>query len=64
MKIITIEEHTIDAGIAKASQPAQATEAGYMTDWGSRVEDNPATHGDNRPHLVAAKTAVELEAYL
>jgi hypothetical protein len=30
MKIICIEEHTVDAAIAKASQQGQAAEAGYM----------------------------------
>jgi predicted TIM-barrel fold metal-dependent hydrolase len=58
MKIICLEEHTVDADIARASQPAQAAEAGYMADWGSRVEDKPAAFTDNRPHLVSPKEAV------
>jgi predicted TIM-barrel fold metal-dependent hydrolase len=58
MKIICLEEHTVDAGIARASQPAQASEAGYVTDWGSRVEDKPSASTDNRPHLVSPKEAV------
>ena len=37
MKIICLEEHTIDAAIGKASQQAQSAEGGYMADWGSRV---------------------------
>jgi uncharacterized protein len=58
MKIICLEEHTVDADIARASQAAQASEAGYMADWGSRVEDKPAAFTDNRPHLVSPKEAV------
>jgi uncharacterized protein len=57
MKIICLEEHTVDAGIVRASQAAQNSEAAYVTDWGSRVEDKPAAFTDNRPHLVAPKEA-------
>lgn len=60
MKIICLEEHTVDAAIARASQPAQAAEGGYMADWGSRVDDKPAAFTDNRPHLVPPKKAFEL----
>jgi predicted TIM-barrel fold metal-dependent hydrolase len=58
MKIICLEEHTTDADIARASSTAQTSEAGYMTDWGSRVEDKPSAFTDNRPHLVSPKEAV------
>jgi predicted TIM-barrel fold metal-dependent hydrolase len=58
MKIICLEEHAIDADIASASHPAQDSEAGYMADWGSRVEDKPACFTDNRPHLVSPKEAI------
>jgi uncharacterized protein len=58
MKIICLEEHAVDAGIARASQPAQTSEAGYIADWGSRVEDKPAAFTDNRPHLVSPKEAI------
>jgi predicted TIM-barrel fold metal-dependent hydrolase len=58
MRIICLEEHTVDADIARASQPGQAAEAGYMADWGSRVEDKPAAFTDYRPHLVSPKEAV------
>ena len=58
MKIICLEEHAVDAGIAIASQPGQASEAGYMADWGSRVEDKPSAFSDNRPHLVSPKEAL------
>src|SRR5580658_6449665 len=57
MKIICLEEHTVDADIARASQPAQTAEAGYMAEWGSRVEDKPAGFADNRPHLVSPREA-------
>ncbi|HTB13610.1 MAG TPA: amidohydrolase family protein [Bryobacteraceae bacterium] len=58
MKIICLEEHTVDADIARASSTAQTSEAGYMADWGSRVEDKPAAFTDGRPHLVSPKEAV------
>jgi predicted TIM-barrel fold metal-dependent hydrolase len=58
MKIICLEEHTVDADITTASQPAQTSEAGYMADWGSRVEDKPAAFTGNRPHLVSPRVAV------
>jgi hypothetical protein len=46
MKIICIEEHTVDAA-----------EAGYMADWGSRVTDDPTNFNDNRPHLVSPQVS-------
>jgi predicted TIM-barrel fold metal-dependent hydrolase len=58
MKIICLEEHTVDADIARASSTAQTSEADYMADWGSRVEDKPAAFSDDRPHLVSPKEAV------
>lgn len=60
MKIICIEEHTFDAGIAQASHEAQSMEAGYMADWGTCVPDRPSDFHDNRPHLQSAKTAMAL----
>ncbi len=58
MKIICVEEHAMDAAIAKAVQPAQALEAGYMKDWGSRVEDTVTLH--DRPRQVPGKLAFTL----
>jgi uncharacterized protein len=60
VKIICIEEHTVDADIDKAAKNAQANEAPYMAAWGSRVEDKPSEFHDNRPHLVSPKTTMEL----
>ena len=51
MRIIALEEHTIDPGIAMATQPAQAAGAGYMADLDSPVEDKPPTFG-NRPYML------------
>jgi hypothetical protein len=42
MKIICLEEHSVDTDIARAYQPAQTSEAGYIADSGSRVEDKPS----------------------
>ena len=58
MKIICLEEHTVDAEITSASRPTQTSEAGYMADWGSRVEDEPAAFTGNRPHFVSQKEAL------
>jgi hypothetical protein len=60
MKIICIEEHTVDAAIAKASQQGQAAGAGYMADWGSRVDDKPPAFANVRPSLVQPKKSMEL----
>ena len=60
MKIICIEEHTVDAAIAKASQQGLAAEAGYMADWGSRVDDKPPAFANIRPSLVPPKKSMEL----
>jgi uncharacterized protein len=58
VKIICLEEHAVDPDIARASQSAEDSEAGYMADWNSRVEDKPAAFTDNRPHLVSLKDAI------
>lgn len=60
MKIICLEEHTIDAGIARATQQAQKAEAGYMADWGSEIQDNPSEENNNRPHLLSIRKTMEL----
>ena len=56
MKIICVEEHVVDGPIVKAIQPAQAAEAGYMADWGSRVQEKPAAH--DRPRQVSFPEAL------
>ncbi len=58
MKIICVEEHTVDSGIAEATRAAQMAEAGYMADWGSHVIEKPVEQ--DRPRQVSAKTAMEL----
>ncbi len=58
MKIICLEEHTIDPGIAEATRQAQAAEAGYMADIGSRVQNSPDEQPQDRPHLMPMKDAM------
>src|ERR1700744_5694229 len=58
MKIICIEEHTIDLPIVEAARAASLAEAGYMADWGLRVKDRPDSFGDNLPHLQDLSSAV------
>lgn len=53
MKIICLEEHTVDAALGKASQAAQMREAGYMADLGSRVKTPSGLPRDDRPHIQA-----------
>ncbi|WP_213958736.1 MULTISPECIES: amidohydrolase family protein [unclassified Variovorax] len=59
MKIICIEEHTVDADLARAGMANLKAEAPYMADWGSRVEDRPESFNDHRPHLVAPPVSLE-----
>jgi uncharacterized protein len=58
MKIICIEEHTIDLPIVEASRTASLAEAGYMGDWGARFKDRPDSFGDNLPHLQDLSSAL------
>ncbi|WP_414439748.1 amidohydrolase family protein [Burkholderia sp. 22PA0106] len=58
MKMICVEEHTIDLPIVEAARPKALAEAAYMTDWGWRVQDRPDGFGDGLPHLQAHATAV------
>ena len=50
MKIICLEEHTIDAMIAQASQTAQIQEAGYTADLTIRVDQDSGSRAD-RPDM-------------
>ena len=54
MRIIALEEHTLDPGIAKATQATQAAEAGYMADLDSLVEDKPPA-SENRPYMLPVR---------
>ncbi len=54
MRIITLEEHTLDPGIAKATQAAQAAEAGYLPDLAGTAEDATPPSG-NRPRLLPVR---------
>ena len=54
MRIITLEEHTLDPGIAKATQAAQAAEAGYLPDLAGTAEDATPPSG-NRPRLLLVR---------
>ena len=62
MRIIALEEHTVDAGLAKATQAAQAAEAGYMADLGG-TEDKPPPDA-NRPYLLPVREIMQRAADL
>ena len=49
MRIIAIEEHAFDPGLAEATLAAQAAEAGYMADLGGADRPSPAA---DRPYLL------------
>ena len=49
MRIIALEEHVIDPSLAKATQAAQAAEAGYMVDLGGG--DSPPATSKDRPTM-------------
>ena len=53
MRIIALEEHTVDAGLATATQAAQAVEAGYMADLAG-TDDRPPIDA-NRPYLLPVR---------
>ena len=59
MKIICLEEHAIDADLAKASQPAQMREAGYLADLSAGGRGDTQALGD-RPHLRAVAEIMPL----
>ncbi len=59
MRIICVEEHTVDAALAQATRAAQVAQTPYLADWGSRVHDMPHPNSD-RPSLVSFKTAMGL----
>ena len=54
MRIIALEEHMLDPGITKATEAAQAAEAGYTADLAGAVEDEPSTF-QNRPCLLPVR---------
>ncbi len=54
MRIIALEEHTLDPGIAKATQAAQAAEAAYLADLDDAVEDKPPV-SENRPYMLPVR---------
>lgn len=60
MKIICIEEHTVDRELAAATKDAQALEAGYMADWGSRVPDRHPVGPASRPYLIPFSESLAL----
>ena len=57
MKIICVEEHSVDVVLGQAAQPAIRAEAGFMKDWGSRITDTPREL--TRPHQVSLAIALE-----
>ena len=61
LKIICVEEHTIDAALAKATQPALARKAPYMADLGSRYQD-PHREDGGQPRIQSPDRVNKLAA--
>ncbi len=57
LKIICLEEHTLDPALAKAAQPTTARMAPYMADLGSRFRESPGGGQEGRPNLVSPERA-------
>ncbi len=55
MKLICIEEHTIDLAIAKAARPALQREAPYIA-----LQPSPGAHTGDRPALIEEAKAIKL----
>ena len=53
MRIIALEEHLMDAGIATATHSAQAAEASYMADLGDG--DSPRAMSEDRPMMAPTR---------
>ncbi len=65
MKIICLEEHTLDAGLDAATRAAQFAEARYLADLGGQAEDTPPAPGADHPQLVfGLRTMARLAADL
>ncbi len=64
MKIICVEEHTSDQGLAKAGQPTQQSEAGYMAEVGTYFEGSTDGGDNKRPMLIGFQTSGKLAADL
>ena len=62
MKIICVEEHTIDQDLAKAGQPAQQSEAAYFTEVGTYFEGNIEDGDDKRPMAIDFRVTLKLAA--
>lgn len=62
LKIICLEEHVIDADLAKAAKPEVARRAPYMSGLGSVFQDKPNPDTDTLPRLQAPAQAAELAA--
>lgn len=59
-RLICLEEHVLDAGVARASGPAMTAAAPFMADWGSRVTDGIDIADATRPHVVSREASSRL----
>lgn len=60
LKIICLEEHTLDPALAKSAKPAMDALFPYFTQSGGGYQDNPEASGEKRPLLQASKAAQTL----
>ena len=60
MKIICVEEHTVDQDLAKAGQPKQQSDAAYFTEVGTCFEGDIEDGDDKRPLAVDFQVTAKL----
>lgn len=60
LKIICLEEHTLDPELAQATKPAINARFPYFKQSEGGYQDDPEVSGENRPLLQASKTAQAL----
>ncbi len=60
MRIITLEEHVVDAAVTEATKAVLATQAGYMADVG--VSQDPPDPASDRPYLLPVRESMSRAA--
>lgn len=53
MKLICVEEHILDPAISAATRELVASEAPFLSGWGSRFVDGQHVTDSTRPHVIA-----------
>ena len=62
MRIICVEEHSVDSDLAKAGLPVRQAEAGYFTEVGTYFEGNIQDGDEKRPMAIDFQITMKLAA--